>query len=127
MTSRTFPLSRQRRRRIVNRPLQPTQDGQGYAAPADAQPLGNEVEREPADQRDAAGRPVDDATHEAGARPAAARLPHEHDEYADSPHEPRAVMQQAEADLDAGLQDTDCRNAAAATVFGDRNKNRNCP
>lgn len=127
MTSRTFPLSRQRRRRIVNKPpLVPTQDGQALAEPGGPS-LGQENERHPSTERNDAGEPVDPATLGAGARPPAPRLPHEHDEYADPPHAPRPVIRQAEADLEAGLEDTDCRGNAAANVFGDRGKKPNCP
>ena len=127
MTSRTFPLSRQRRRRINKPPLVPAQDGQVLAEPAGGPSLGQESEREPSTERNAAGEPRDLATRAAGARPSAPRLPHEHDEYADSPHAPRPVMRQAESDLEAGLEDTDCRGNAAAQLFPDRRKNRNCP
>lgn len=100
MTSRTFPLSRQRRRRIVP---------QGAGSPSgDAVAL----EREPAPTRTAAGVPADPATHSAGARPAAPRLPHEHDENADASQPPRESMIQAEADLAQGRQDTDLRGKA---------------
>jgi hypothetical protein len=101
MTSRTFPLSRQRRRRIV-KPLVPTQDALSQAGAPDEHPLGDELERS------ATG----DAVQSAGARPAAPRLPHEHDEYADPPMAPQPVIQQAKDDLDAGLEDTDVRNRA---------------
>jgi hypothetical protein len=129
MTSRTFPLSRQRRRRIVSKPpLVPVQDGERLAAPAVERDLGDELERQPSPQRTAAGEPVDDATRDAGARPAAARLPHEHDEYADAPQRPRPVMAQAQADIAAGLEDTDCRNAAAGRAFAsDGKKGGRCP
>lgn len=42
-------------------------------------------------------------------QPASPRLPHEHDESADSQasEEPREVMKQAKKDLDGGLVDTD--------------------
>ena len=96
MTSRTFPLSRQRRRRIVPKPDM----------------LGDAVEREPSPLRTLAGEPADPATHGAGARPAAPRLPHEHDENADAAQAPRDSMIQAEADLNAGRQDTDLRGKA---------------
>ena len=100
MTSRTFPLSRQRRKRIVPKTM-----------PA-ADTLGDASEREPAPLRTLAGEPADPATHGAGARPAAPRLPHEHDENADAAQPPRETMIQAEADLNAGLQDTDLRGKA---------------
>ena len=77
---------------------------------------GNELERLPSGERDAAGQPVDPATHSAGARPSALRLPHEHDEYADAPSAPRAPIVQAERDLASGKTDTDLR-AAAREVF----------
>ena len=110
MTSRTFPLSRQRRRRIVNKPpIVPTQDGLHQGGTADEQALGDELEREASPQRTQAGEPVDTATREAGARPGVPRLPHEHDEHADPPSAPRPEIAQAEADLEAGLEDTDCR------------------
>ncbi|MCC7060911.1 MAG: hypothetical protein IT508_11845 [Burkholderiaceae bacterium] len=128
MTSRTFPLSRQRRRRINKPPLVPTQDGQRYAEPATAGgELGDALERQPGRERDAAGQPLDEATHRAGARPAGPRLPHERDLNADKPQPPRPVMRQANEDIEAGLEDTDCRGNAAAQVFPDRGKNRNCP
>jgi hypothetical protein len=122
MTSRTFPLSRQRRRRIANKPpLVPTEDGQVHATTPDEHDLGHELEREPAPMRTDSGEPADVATHRAGARPPGApRLPHEHDEYADPPSEPRPVITQAQKDVEAGLEDTDCRNNAAAQVFKDR-------
>ena len=111
MTSRTFPLSRQRRRRTTK--LVPMQDGLRNAGPADPDSLqGTEDERRPARTRDAAGEPTDPATFGAGARPAAPRLPHEHDENADPPQEPREHIAQAEADLAAGRQDTDLRGKA---------------
>lgn len=116
MTSRTFPLSRQRRRRIVNKPppLQSPQD------------LGDALEREPSARRSNAGLPTDTATHEAGARPSeAARLPHEHDEHADAPAAPRPVIEQAEADVEAGLEDTDCRGSAGLNARG--NRKPHCP
>lgn len=113
MTSRTFALSRQRRRRTQARPpLVPAQD-MALAQPANAHELGDEQERAPSMQRDEAGRPVDPATHEAGARPPAPRLPHEHDEYADRPGAPRAPIVQAERDLADGQVDTDLRGQAA--------------
>jgi hypothetical protein len=105
----------------------PTEDGQRLAAPSDAAEPRHELERQPAPERDAAGLPVDDATLRAGARPATPRLPHEHDEYTDPPLEPRPLIRQAEADVEAGLEDTDCRGNAAANLFPDRGKNRNCP
>ena len=99
MTSRTFPLSRQRRRRIAPKGVVPVQDGQRHAAPAEDDDLGDEVERAPAPVRTPSGEPADPATHAAGARPPAPRLPHEHDEHADPPQPPRDPIVQAEADL----------------------------
>lgn len=100
MTSRTFPLSRQRRRRIVPH---------GTGSPPDETVA---VEREPAPAKTPTGEPADPATHSAGARPAAPRLPHEHDENADTPHAPRAPIVQAASDLSEGQQDTDLRGKA---------------
>jgi hypothetical protein len=117
MTSRTFPLSRQRRRRIVNKPpIVPTQDGLRQAGAPDEHSLGEELEREASPRRTRAGEPSDAATHGAGARPGVPRLPHEHDEHADPPSEPRPEIAQAEADLEAGLEDTDCRASAGANA-----------
>ena len=79
MTSRTFPLSRQRRRRM---PQNGTSEGP--------------------------------ETQSAGARPPAVRLPHEHDEHADAPQEPREVIARAEADIVEGKVDTDLRGQARA-------------
>ena len=110
MTSRTFPLSRQRRRRISPKGVLPVQDGQRHAAPAEDDDLGDEVERTPAPLRTPSGEPADPATHSAGARPAAPRLPHEHDEHADPPLPPREPIIQAETDLIEGRQDTDLRS-----------------
>jgi hypothetical protein len=112
MTSRTFPLSRQRRRRIAPKGLLPVQDGQRYAAPSDEDNLGDEIEREPAPARTPTAEPVDPATHGAGARPSGPRLPHEHDENTDPPLPPREPIIQAEADLIEGRQDTDLRGKA---------------
>jgi len=57
------------------------------------------------------------ATHEReGATPQGPRLPHERDQHRDTPDAPRPEMIQADADLRAGLEDTDCRNQAAATI-----------
>lgn len=112
MTSRTYPLSRQRRRRIAPKVLRPVQDGQRHAAPADEDDLGHEIEREPAPVRTPSGEPADPATHGAGARPPAPRLPHERDENADPPQPPREPIIQAEADLIEGRQDTDLRSKA---------------
>jgi hypothetical protein len=128
MTSRTFPLSRQRRRRTIGRPPQvPTQDGLRNAGSPDEQELGGELEREAAPRRNAAGDPSDPATHGAGARPPGApRLPHEHDEYADPPSGPRPVIAQAAEDLEAGLEDTDCRGSAGANAFGNRKPGGHC-
>ena len=98
MTSRTFALSRQRRRRTHTRPpIVPTQDGLAFGQEAAPDALGDEQERQPSMQRDEAGDPVDPATHEAGARPAAPRLPHEHDEHADAPGAPRETMVQGDS------------------------------
>jgi hypothetical protein len=114
MTSRTFALSRHRRRRTASRvPLVPSQDDLALAQPAGGDALGDELERAPAMTRDRAGRPVDPATHSAGARPPAPRLPHEHDEYADAPAPPRQPIIQAERDLAEGQVDTDLRGKAA--------------
>lgn len=101
MTSRTFAYSRHRRRRIV-----PLQD-------AFAVGPGEELERRPAGRRDAAGVPIDPATHAAGARPVEPRLPHEHDEYADTPAPPRQPIVQAQRDLASGQVDTDLRRKAS--------------
>ena len=76
MPSRTFPLSRQRRRRTSSESPAPS----------------------------------------AGARPAGPRLPHEHDENADTPRAPTAPIIQAEADLREGQQDTDLRGSARETI-----------
>jgi hypothetical protein len=111
MTSRTFAYSRHRRRRIVPPPA-PADAGGDAAAGAPGVGPGRparELERLPSGERDAAGRPTDPATHEAGARPPAPRLPHEHDEYADTPSPPRAPIVQAERDLASGKTDTDLR------------------
>jgi hypothetical protein len=109
MTSRTFPLSRQRRRRTASKGILPIQDGQRHAAPADEDDrLGDEIEREPAPS----GEPAGSATHAAGARPPAPRLPHEHDENADPPQPPREPIIQAETDLIEGRVDTDLRSKA---------------
>ena len=117
MTSRTFPLSRQRRRRTAAKPLVPVQDGLRHAAPAEVDALhATEQERRPARRRNAAGEPVDPATLEAGARPAAPRLPHEHDENADPPQPPRQPIIQAEHDLAEGQQDTDLRGKAREII-----------
>jgi hypothetical protein len=123
MTSRTFPLSRQRRRRIEPKRLLPVQDGQRNAAPADEKTLGDESEREPAPARTPTGEPADPATHGAGARPSAPRLPHEHDENADPPLPPREPIIQAETDLVEGRQDTDLRGKARE-VFDDAHSRR---
>jgi hypothetical protein len=113
MTSRTFPLSRQRRRRIAPKGVLPVQDGQRLAAPLNEDDgLGGEVEREPSPVRTPSGEPADPATHAAGARPSTPRLPHEHDENADPPQPPRAPIIQAENDLIEGRQDTDLRSKA---------------
>jgi hypothetical protein len=85
MPSRTFPLSRQRRRRTT---------------------LAGET-----------------AGPSAGARPAGPRLPHEHDENADTPRAPTAPIIQAEADLAEGRQDTDLRGRARE-VFDKANAKR---
>ena len=79
MTSRTFPLSRQRRRRM---PQNATSEGP--------------------------------ETQSAGARPPSPRLPHEHDEHADAPQQPRDVIVRAEADVAEGQVDTDLRGQARA-------------
>jgi hypothetical protein len=114
MTSRTFALSRHRRRRThAQPPLAPSQVDPAFAPPDAAEALGDDLERDPATTRDDAGVPVDPATHSAGARPPAARLPHEHDEYADAPAAPRQPIIQAERDLAEGQVDTDLRGAAA--------------
>jgi hypothetical protein len=114
MTSRTFALSRHRRRRThAQPPLVPSQDDVAMAQPAAPDPLGDELERAPGMQRDDAGRPLDPATHSAGARPPAPRLPHEHDEYADAPAAPRQPIIQAERDVASGQVDTDLRGKAA--------------
>jgi len=55
---------------------------------------------------------MESAAPDAGARPSAPRLPHEHDENADPPHAPRAPIVQAESDLIEGQQDTDLRGKA---------------
>jgi len=78
MPSRTFPLSRQRRRRMTTEAESP--------APS------------------------------AGARPAGPRLPHEHDENADTPRAPTAPIIQAEADLAEGREDTDLRGRARELI-----------
>lgn len=124
MTSRTFPLSRQRRRRIGPKTLVPVQDGQRYAASAEADDLRDEIEREPAPVRTPSGKPADPATRGAGARPAAPRLPHEHDENTDPPQTPREPILQAEADLTEGRQDTDLRGKARE-VFDNATQRRN--
>lgn len=88
---------------MVNKPpMPPGSEG----LPADD---ANSSERRPAGRRTAGGTPVDPATLHSGARPEASRLPHEHDEHADKPQAPRPKIVQAEADLEAGLEDTDCR------------------
>ena len=107
MTSRTFPLSRQRRRRAVAKNLVPVQDGGRLAAPRGSDPMGHRDERPDAERR---------AGPESGAAPPAARLPHEHDEHTDVPHPPRRPIIQAEQDLNDGLRDTD-RRSDAARVF----------
>ena len=111
MTSKTFPLSRQRRRRTAPKPLVPVQEHGRLAAPARDSPV-DEVERAPLPVRDAGGEPLDPATHGAGARPSTPRLPHEHDENTDPPHAPRERIIQAETDLREGQQDTDLRGTA---------------
>lgn len=114
MTSRTFALSRQRRRRTHQRlPLVPASDALAFGQEGDTAALGDEQERRPSMQRDEAGHPVDPATHEAGVRPAAPRLPHEHDQHADAPGAPRETMVQAQRDLASGKVDTDLRGKAA--------------
>lgn len=92
MTSRTFPLSRQRRRHT------PAKSPRIPASPRDPSLL-------PAEP--------DPGT---GATPAAPRLPHEKDEHTESPHAPRRPIIQAEADLAQGRVDTD-RRQDAARVF----------
>jgi hypothetical protein len=112
MTSRTFAYSRHRRRRIVAPPAPADAGGDAAAGAAGDDGTGRPaqaLERVPSGERDAAGKPVDPATHEAGARPPAPRLPHEHDEYADTPSPPRAPIVQAERDLASGRTDTDLR------------------
>ncbi len=114
MTSRTFAYSRHRRRRIVPPPAATNPGSNGAVPPsgdAPARPAG-QLERFPSGERDAAGQPTDPATHEAGARPPAPRLPHEHDEYADTPSPPRSPIVQAERDLASGKTDTDLRGMA---------------
>ncbi|HVF64886.1 MAG TPA: hypothetical protein VNE58_12915 [Casimicrobiaceae bacterium] len=102
MTSRTFPLSRQRRRRTATH--------------------AETNERAPSPTRNEAGQPTDPATENAGARPeGGVRLPHEHDEHSDKPQQPQPAIVQAEADLNAGLQDTD-RRGDAAGVFDRANE-----
>lgn len=115
MTSRTFPLSRQRRRRVVRTDV-PVQDDPGHAAANKHEGLGEAIEREPAPVRTRSGEPADPATQVAGARPAAPRLPHEHDENADPPQPPRQPIIQAEADLIEGRQDTDLRGKAREII-----------
>lgn len=112
MSSRTYPLSRQRRR-PGGQPLVPVDGGEKLAAenPDDVGEVA--AEREPARTRTLAGEPADPATLGAGARPAAPRLPHERDENADTPQPPRAPILQAEADILDGQQDTDLRSQAA--------------
>ena len=59
------------------------------------------------------------------ATPAASpRLPHEHDESADSQasDEPREDMQQAFEDLERGLVDTDLRGATSGTAEANRSR-----
>jgi len=51
-----------------------------------------------------------------GATPEGPRLPHERDLHRDRPGAPRPEMVQADADLRAGLEDTDCRSQAAETI-----------
>jgi hypothetical protein len=124
MTSRTFPLSRQRRRRILKPHLMPTQEDLRNAAPSEPDPLGDPEERSRREHGvTPGGDPIDPATHSAGARPAAARLPHEHDEYTDPPQPPRPVIRQAGADLEAGLEDTDLRGSASR-IIGEHAKRR---
>ena len=91
--------------------MAPVQDVQRHAIPAGGA-LDGALERNPATARTPAGEPSDLATLNAGARPDAPRLPHEHDENADSPHAPRKPIQQAETDLIEGRQDTDLRSKA---------------
>jgi hypothetical protein len=107
MTSRTFPLSRQRRRRT--KPIVPVEDGQRLAAPIDEELLGDRTGRGGRDSEGEHGP-------RSGALPPTARLPHDHDEHTDAPHAPRRPIIQAEKDLADGLQDTD-RRQDAARVF----------
>ncbi|HVE51618.1 MAG TPA: hypothetical protein VNG69_18590 [Casimicrobiaceae bacterium] len=114
MTSRTFPLSRQRRRRIVNKPPPvPFDDTLSQSPSTDDHELGDELEHRSDDASD-------ESTEQGGARPAAARLPHEHDEYTDPPAPTRDVIEQGHSDIASGQQDTDLRNRAAHII--DRNK-----
>jgi hypothetical protein len=124
--TRTFALSRQRRRRTnQHKPMMPMQDGSRYGAPLDEGPLGDELERAPGTRRTHNGYPADTATQGAGARPSAPRLPHEHDEHSDTPQPPRDPIIQAEQDLAEGQQDTDCRSEAGRVFEGQRRR-RNC-
>jgi hypothetical protein len=107
------------------KPPIPVQEGLRYAAPVDESDRSDELERQPQTGRTPSGLPTDTATHSAGARPSAPRLPHEHDEHSDTPQAPRDPIVQAEADLAEGLQDTDCRGEAGR-VFEGRRRRRNC-
>lgn len=112
MPSRTFPLSRQRRRPAVSKNLVPVQDGGRLAAPRSSDPMGHRDERPDAERH---------SGPESGASPPAARLPHENDEHTDVPHAPRRPIIQAEEDLNNGLRDTD-RRGDAARVFDEANR-----
>lgn len=124
--TRTFALSRQRRRRTnQHKPMMPMQDGTRYGAPLDEGLPGDKLERAPGTRRTRNGYATDTATQGAGARPSAPRLPHEHDEHSDTPPPPRDPIIQAEADLAEGQQDTDCRSEAGR-VFDGQRRRRNC-
>ncbi len=105
MTSRTFALSRHRRRR-TREPRVPE-----AATPADGEPFAGALEHDGpgAQGRDAAPADVDAP----GMRPDAPPLPHEHDEHADAPAPPRAPIVQAQRDLAEGRVDTDLRRKAS--------------
>ncbi|GIK86436.1 MAG: hypothetical protein BroJett026_19170 [Betaproteobacteria bacterium] len=105
MTSRTFALSRHRRRRT----REPR--ASDAATPADGEPFACALEHQAAGPRRDDAAPADvDAP---GIRPDAPPLPHERDEHADTPAPPRAPIVQAQRDLAEGRVDTDLRRKAS--------------